>query len=192
MTVAPNLTIPRLCKRAMAYALRRRPALAVVVVTMLAGVGLNVLTPWPMKFLIDYVLRGKPMPPLAHRIVAALPGASTPSALIGWTVASTVLLFLLNWAIGLAAAFGNISLGQRMTYDLAGDLFAKLQELSLHFHARKSVGDNIRRVTGDCACASAIVKDALLPVFSSAISLVTMFGILWRIDSMLALLSLAV
>ncbi len=191
-TTNSTLTIARLCKRAMGYALRRRVALAVVLVTMLAGVGLNVLTPWPMKFLIDYVLRGKPMPPLAHRIVAALPGASTPSALIGWTVASTVLLFLLNWAIGLAAAFGNISLGQRMTYHLAGDLFAKLQQLSLHFHARKSVGDNLRRVTADCACASVIVKDALLPLGSALVSLITMFCILWRVDATLALFSLAV
>ena len=41
------------------------------------------------------------------------------------------------------------------------DLFSKLQQLSLHFHARKSVGDNIRRVTGDCGCAAVIVKELI-------------------------------
>ena len=72
----------------------------------------------------------------------------------------------MSWLAGLAATYSNISLGQRMTYDLAGDLFNRLQQLSLHFHARKSVGDSIRRVTGDCGCAAIIVKDALLPAWS--------------------------
>ncbi|MBI3853893.1 MAG: ABC transporter ATP-binding protein [Verrucomicrobia bacterium] len=176
----------------MGYALRRWTPLVAVIGSLLLKVGLDVLKPWPMVFLIDYVLQGKVMPPGLAGFVESLPGAATPFNLIGWSVAATVLIFLLSWAVGLATAYGNISLGQRMTYDLAGDLFAKLQQLSLHFHARKSVGDNIRRVTSDCACASIIVKDALLPVASSIVSLAAMFWILWHIDATLALLSLAV
>jgi ATP-binding cassette subfamily B protein/subfamily B ATP-binding cassette protein MsbA len=54
------------------------------------------------------------------------------------------------------------------------------------------VGDNIRRVTADCTCVSVIVKDALLPVISSLVSLATMFFIMWRIDAVLTLLAIAV
>ena len=157
------LSLPRLCGWAMGYAVRRGWPLLGVSGSVLLRVALDVLKPWPMVFLIDYVLRGQPLPPLAARLVATLPGAVTPSNLVAWSVAATVLMFLLSWLAGLAATYSNISLGQRMTYDLAGDLFNKLQQLSLHFHARKSVGDNIRRVTGDCGCAAIIVKDALLP-----------------------------
>ena len=176
----------------MGYAFRRPLPLVMVVASLLLKVALDVLKPWPMVFLIDYVLGRKAMPLALANFVQGIPGRHDPLALASWTVAATLFIFLGSWGTGLAATYGNINLGQRMTYDLAGDLFAKLQQLSLHFHARKSVGDNIRRVTGDCACASMIVKDALLPVFSSVIGLVTMFGILWRIDSTLALLSLAV
>src|SRR6185369_6489768 len=102
------------------------------------------------------------------------------------------LLFLLSWAVGLSNAYANISLGQRMTYDLASDLFARLQQLSLRFHTSKSVGDNIRRVTADCTCVSTILKDALLPALSSLVSLLAMFTIMWRIDSSLTLLALVV
>jgi len=188
----PFLSLPRLCGWAMGYALRRGWPLLAVSGSLLLRVALDVMKPWPMVFLIDYVLRGRTMPPLVARLAEALPGAATPSNLIGWSVAGTVLVFLLNWLAAVAASYGNISLGQRMTYDLAGDLFSKLQQLSLHFHARKSVGDSIRRVTGDCGCAAIIVKDALLPAVSSVISLVLMFGILWRIDAKLTLLALAV
>ncbi len=187
-----GLGLFRLCGWALRYALRRRVPLFAVVLAMLLKAGLDVLKPWPMVFLIDYVLRGKPMSGPLARWIDALPGPTTPTSLIGWSVAATVLIFLLSWAVGLATAYANISLGQRMIYDLAADLFAKLQQLSLHFHLRRAVGDIVRRVTADCACVSIIVKDALLPVLGSLVTLGAMFSIMWRIDPVLTLLALAV
>src|ERR1041385_3643110 len=186
------LTLPGLCLWAWSYAMRRPMALAAVVTTLLLKVGLDVMKPWPVIFLIEYVLRKTPMPPLVLRIVNMLPGEHTPTALAGWSIAANIILFVLSWLMGVIATYGNIHLGQRMTYDLAGDLFVKLQQLSLNFHARKSVGDNLRRVTTDCACVSVIVKDALLPVCSSVISLLVMFGILWPLNHRLTLLALLV
>jgi ATP-binding cassette subfamily B protein/subfamily B ATP-binding cassette protein MsbA len=176
----------------MGYALRRTPALATVVLTLLAKVALDVLKPWPMLFLVDYVLQTKVMPAGVAHLVEALPGPHSPDALIAWSVGATVLLFLLGWAVGLAQTCAGISLGQRMVYDLAADVFARLQQLSLRFHARRSVGDNIRRVTGDCACVATILRDALLPAASSLLSLAVMFTILWRLSPALSLLALAV
>ena len=184
----------RLCGWAMGYALRRWTSLTSVVGSQLVKIALDLLKPWPMVLLVDYLaamLGGKKLSPLFGNVLATL-GVSTADGVIAWCVLATILIFLFSWLAGVVTTYANISLGQRMTYDLAGDLFGKLQQLSLHFHARKSVGDNIRRVTGDCTCASVIVKDALLPIFSSAVSLVAMFAILWRIDTALALLSLAV
>lgn len=181
-----------LCRWSLSYALHRWVPLAAVLVTMLLKVGLDVLKPWPMVFLVDHVLQTKAMPAWMARVVDLLPGEHTQFNLIGWSVAATVGIFLLSWAVGLVNAYANISLGQRMIYDLASDLFAKLQLLSLRFHASKSVGDNIRRVTTDCACVSTIVKDALLPVISAVVTVVAMFNILWHIDATLALLALAV
>lgn len=180
-----------LCAWCLSYALRRWRPLLTVLSTMLLKVALDVLKPWPMIFLVDYVLQTKAMPAWVSRLVEALPGAHGPPELIAWCVAATALIFLFGWAIGLANACASISLGQRIVYDLAADLFAKLQQLSLRFHSSQSVGDNIRRVTADCACVSTIVKDAMLPVLASVVSLAVMFGILWRIDATLALLSLA-
>ena len=189
---SPNASLPRLCRWVFGYAVRRRGPLVVVTVTLLLKVGLDVLKPWPMLFLVDFVLQAKPMPAWVRDWIGLLPGASTQASLIGWSVAATVLIFLLSWGLGLAGAYSSISLGQRMVYDLAADLFARLQRMSLRFHARRSVGDNIRRVTADCACVSVILKDALLPVAAALVGLMVMFAILWRIDATLTLLSLAV
>jgi ATP-binding cassette, subfamily B, bacterial len=189
---APDLSLKRLCRWVLSYATRRRLPLLAVMLTMLLQVGLALLRPWPMKVLLDYVLGSEPMPERLRHFIERLPGAHTPMSLIGWSVSATVLIFLLGWAVGLANEYAGISLGQRMTYDLAADLFTRLQQLSLRFHTSKSVGDNIRRVTADCACISTILKDALLPVLSSAVTLVLTFGVMWTNNIPLTLLSLAV
>lgn len=181
-----------LCLWAFGYAFRRWLPLLAVIGSMLLKVGLDVLKPWPMIFLVDYVLGKKIMPPTVANFIEALPGSSSAGNLIAWSVLATVLIFLTSWAVGLAHAYANISLGQRMIYDLAADLFARLQQLSLRFHSSRSVGDNIRRVTADCSSVSTIVKDALLPILASVVSIVAMFSILWQIDKTLTLLALAV
>jgi ATP-binding cassette, subfamily B, bacterial len=166
--------------------------MAVVVGGMLLKILFDLLKPWPFAFLVDYVLRRQPMPSEIAALVEWLPGQSTTSNLIGWTVAATLLLFLFSWCAGLVTTLGNITLAQRTTYELAADVFAKLQQLSLHFHARNSVGDNMRRVTGDCAGIATLVGDALLPLVGAAASLAGIFCILWQIHWPLATLSLAV
>jgi ABC-type multidrug transport system fused ATPase/permease subunit len=188
----PDLSLGRLCRWVLRYALRRRLALLAVMGVILVQAGLAVIKPWPMKFLLDYVLDTKPMPSWVRHLVDLLPGAHDSWSLVGWSVGATVLIFLLSWAVGLANSYAGISLGQRMTYDLAADLFARLQQLSLRFHTSKSVGDNIRRVTSDCTCISVILKDALLPVLSAAVTLILMFGVMVSINVWLTLVAVAV
>src|SRR5262245_8069082 len=159
---------------------------------MVVKVLFDALKPWPMKFLVDYVLKAEPMPEATADAVAFLPGSTTPENLILWCVAASVLLFLLAKLLHLLTACASIAFGQRMVYDLATDLFGHLQRMSLRFHSRHSVGDSIRRVTSDCGCVAVIVRDALLPVVSAVITLVVMFVVLWHLDTELALLALVV
>ncbi len=176
----------------MGYAVRRWPALVGVAACMLVKIGFDVLKPWPLKFLVDHVLREQPMTPAVADAVAILPGSTTPENLITWCVTATVVLFVLTKLFLLLSACANLAFGQRMVYDLASDLFGHLQRLSLRFHSRNSVGDSIRRVTSDCGCVATIVRDALLPVVSAIVTLAVMFVIMLQLDPALALMSLLV
>jgi ATP-binding cassette subfamily B protein/subfamily B ATP-binding cassette protein MsbA len=187
-----DTSILRLCTWVARYALRRWVGLGAVAATILLKIGLDVLKPWPMKVLVDHALGGQPLPAAMTPLIAVLPGAETREGLVTWTVASTVVLFLAGWLLGVATSYANIGFGLRMVYDLASDLFSHLQRLSLRFHSRKSIGDSIRRVTTDCGCVSVIVKDGLLPLATSVVSLLVMFGVMWRLEPRLTLLSLAV
>lgn len=188
----PSPTLLQLCRWVLSYAARRTLPLATVAVTLLVKIGLDVMKPWPMLVLVDYALGGKTMPAWLTHFTQSLPGGGSTQGLIGWSILATVVIFLLGWTAGLANAYANITLGQRMTYDLAGDLFGKLQQLSLHFHQRRAIGDTIRRVTSDCTCVATIFRDALLPIVSSIVTLAVMFVIMWRLSPWLTLLALLV
>jgi len=177
---------------ALRYARRQWPALLAVLGVTVVKIGLDVLKPWPMKLLVDNVLKGEPLSPAVAGTVELLPGTGTREGLLTWCVAATVALFVLSWSVGLAATCAGITFGQRMVYDLASDLFAHLQRLSLRYHSRKPVGDSMRRVTSDCGCVSVIVKDALLPVLTAVLSLAVMFAIMLRLDAALTVLALGV
>jgi ATP-binding cassette subfamily B protein/subfamily B ATP-binding cassette protein MsbA len=181
-----------LCLWALRHAARRRLALSAVLSTMLVTIGLDLLKPWPMKILVDHVLQGDPLPDSLATAAGWLLGPFQPEDLIGWCVAATVVLFLATWLCRLCLSLLSINLGQRLVYDLAGELLGHLHRLSLRFHSRHSVGDSMRRVTGDCGCVATIVKDALLPVLTSVVSLCVMFAIMWQLDASLTLLSLLV
>jgi ATP-binding cassette subfamily B protein/subfamily B ATP-binding cassette protein MsbA len=185
-------TLSQLCRWVLGYATRRSWPLAVVAITLGIKIGLDLLKPWPMFVLVDYVLGGKVMPAWLQRAINFLPGAGSTQGMIGWTILATVGIFLLGWAAGLANAYANITLGQRMTYDLAADLLSRLQQLSLSFHQRRAVGDTIRRVTSDCTCVATIFRDVLIPIVSSLITLAVMFGILWRLSPWLTILAMLV
>ena len=189
----PNRTgVTRMCIRLLRYAVRRWAGLITVLAIMLLKTGMDVLKPLPMKILVDNVLNQQPLQGVSSRFIELLPGAAVREGLLIWSVAATVLLFFFGWALGLASSYANIGFGQRMIYDLAEDLYRHLQRLSLGFHNRKSVGDLIRRVTSDTSSVSTIVNGALLPVAASVFSLVSMFIIMWQMDSSLTLLALLV
>src|SRR5882762_9222506 len=90
-----NPSLTSLCLWAMSYAVRRWAPLIAVVASMLLKIGLDLLKPWPMAVLIDYVLQQKTMPAPLQNFVQMLPGGASPTALIGWTVGATVAIFLL-------------------------------------------------------------------------------------------------
>ena len=188
----PDTHMLRLVRWLSGYALRRWPALIAVLGTMVARSIVEVLRPWPMLVLVDHILYGRPMPPVVARVVDWFPVLHTRDSLLRWTILSTIILFLLTWILTVIGAYANVLFSQRMVYDLAADLFSHLQRLSLGFHSRRHVGDTIRRVTTDCTCVSAIVKDAILPLISSLLTLVIMFVIMWRMDWHLTLLAMGV
>ncbi|HSV16459.1 MAG TPA: ABC transporter transmembrane domain-containing protein, partial [Tepidisphaeraceae bacterium] len=176
--------------RLLRYALPYWRGWSVIVGTMLAGVGMNVLKPWPTALLVDNVLGNKPIAPNVTRALAWLPASAGREGLLLWVTIGTVIIFLIGWVVGTINGWVMLGIGQRMTYDVGADLFLHLQKLSLLFHSRRSVADSINRVNGDTYCVQTLITGVIMPFVQSVVTLLAMFGIMWRLDHRLTLLSL--
>jgi ATP-binding cassette, subfamily B, bacterial len=142
------------------YIARQRARFLLITLMTILASALAVVQPWPMKVVVDYVLQQVPMPGWLKSFCSAFPIASTRSGLVGVAALSGLLLFGLSSAIETALTWAWTMAGRRMVYDLAEDLFARLQRRSVLFHTRAAVGDSMSRITGDSWCVYQL-SDAL-------------------------------
>jgi ATP-binding cassette, subfamily B, bacterial len=173
------------------YALPHWRGVVIVLFVMALGIALDVLRPWPMKLLVDNVLGQQPLPAEIEGLLEALPGPGGREGLLLWVCVSTVVFFLGGTFLGLANGFTSVDFNRRMTYDLAADLFFRLQRLSLLFHSRRSVSDTITRVNKDPNCVQTLFG-LLVGLLHAVIKLVTIFTIMWHLEPTLTLFSLGV
>lgn len=175
--------------RLMRYAKPHWRSIVLLSLTMVLDIGLDVARPWPLKLVIDNVLGHQRTP---HALTSVLPGSGTPHGLLLWAASGTVLVFVLGTASSTFYNYFSLRIGQRMVWDLASDLFAHLQKLSLLFHSRRQLGDTLQRVTGDSYCISTLVTDALIPAVQALLMLAVMFVIMWQLEPTLTLVALGV
>ena len=174
------------------YAGRQRRSFLIISILTVAASLLAAAQPWPLAIVVDQVLQKLPRPAAMEAIFQWLGLHPTPSGLLLIAVLGALAIFMLNSALDMALTTAWTLAGRRMVYQLAEDLFARLQRRSLLYHSRNPVGDVMSRITGDCWCVNQMV-DALL--FSPAHALLTtaiMVFLMAKIDPSLAFLALAV
>jgi len=142
-----------------------------------------------MKLLVDHALLGVPLPPTLDWLLSDDGEPPSGRALIVLCVVSLAVLHGLTSVLGVVQAGLNATVGQRLTYDLASDVFAHLQRLSLRSHSRMSIGDLMRRVTADCGAIATILRDALLPAIAAIAMLAFAFAMMLTLSVPLAILA---
>jgi ATP-binding cassette, subfamily B, bacterial len=156
------------------------------------GSAFALLQPWPMKILVDHVL-GSELPSRAvSQVLGVLPGADAPGGLLVWVVVGGLLIFAVNSTIEVVLTFAWIRVGQQMAYDLAQDLFARLQRRSLLFHARTPVGDSMSRVTTDSWCVYTLASSLLVTPLRAVLMLAFTAAVMFSMEPSLTLLALSV
>ena len=170
------------------YAGRQRRSFLLIVGLTVAAAALAASQPWPMKLAVDHVLGRLPLPAAAGGIFRGIGLEPTPLVLLAVAALGGLLLFALNSVVETFLVKRWTVAGRRMVYDLAEELFARLQRRSLLFHARHPVGDAMSRVTEDSWCIYRAL-DALC--FAPAQALLTMglmIFLMSRLDGMLTLI----
>jgi ATP-binding cassette subfamily B protein/subfamily B ATP-binding cassette protein MsbA len=174
--------------RLLAYAPRHARGLSIVITLLLVGVGMEVLRPWPLKVIVDHVLKGRALPE-GWEWLAGLPGAGSAEGLLAWLAGGTVVLFVGAQVVAVVVLHLRSGVGGRMANDLGADVLDRVQRIPPGA-ARGASGDLVKRVTADTLCVKELVMSVVLPLGTSLVTLGVMLVVMWRLDRGLALLAL--
>jgi ABC-type multidrug transport system fused ATPase/permease subunit len=178
--------LSRAMKHLAPYVLPRWRMFAAALAALLAGAGFELLKPWPLKFVFDWLLTDRVALPAWFN-----PPAGDPRS---WLVAAVCLAILTLAALsGLAAYFREYHLkrlGEEVAFDLRRAVFAHLQNLSLAFHDARRSGDVLSRISGDAASVRDLASYSMLEIATAVVTIVGMLGVMIAMDWHLAIIGL--
>lgn len=163
--------------------------LAGVLLLGLLATPIALLSPLPLKIAVDTALGPHPLP---SALAYWWPGA-TNSKSAALTVA--VALLLLVTLVNLGQRFGQWLLqeytGTNIVLSFRGTLFEHVQRLSLAYHDAAGMSDATYRVQYDAPAIQGLVLWGVIPLATSALTMVCMIYVIMQISVKLALVALA-
>jgi ATP-binding cassette, subfamily B, multidrug efflux pump len=165
---------PNLTRRLLRFVRPYRLSLFLALILMLLSSGASVAGPYLVKVALDSGLGAGSLPTLRNAVILYL------------------FLALIQWG----ATYGRVNLmvrvGQSIIYDLRARLFEHLQQLSLSFYSRYSVGRVITRVMNDVGVLREFLTWAVLAIARDLFVLVGIVIAMLSMDVRLSLLTFAV
>ena len=146
---------------------------------MLAEVAFRLLEPWPMKVVLDAVVR---------------PNAAQHPGVVRLLLLAAVATAVLAAMRALASYVATVALslaGSRTMTRVRAQVFAHLLSLSARFHGTARTGDLVNRLTGDVGRLQDVAVTAVVPLVSNVLTLVGMAVVMLVLDPLLALIVLA-
>jgi ATP-binding cassette subfamily B protein/subfamily B ATP-binding cassette protein MsbA len=167
------------------YARRQARVLAGIFVVSLLSAVFAAALPWPLKLLVDDALGGSAAT-MGDGWLSGLDAAT----LVGVAAAAAFVLYLVGSALDLAITWAWGAAGQRMVFDLARDLFDRLQRLSLLFHSRNAVGDSLNRIMNDTYCVYTITDVLFITPIHRLFTVAIVAVVAWQLDPVLTMVLL--
>jgi ABC-type multidrug transport system fused ATPase/permease subunit len=176
----------RLLARALGYFRPDAGRIGLSMGLLMAGIGINLLKPWPLAVLVDSVLGSKPFP------------VWLPSQLREWgqpaqitaIIAVSLALHLTHSAVCAGHVYLTIGVGLRGLRRVRDDVFGWLQRLSLRYHHGTEAGDVIFRAGTDTVAFQTLFQQGLLIVVSAAGTLLFMAIMMARLNLYLTAVAL--
>ncbi len=157
----------------------------------LLAIPFKLLTPIPLKIVVDNVLGDYPVPDI---LVTLLPDKTltSPTELLIIAACLLVLITSLLYLQVLAVWIMQTYTGQKLVVMFRAKLFRHVQKLSLTFHDRKGMADSIYRIQYDAPAIQWVALDGVIHLISSCIMVIGMIIVIAMLDFSLALIALVV
>jgi ATP-binding cassette subfamily B protein len=151
----------------------------------------NVLEPWPLKIVLDNVLKSRPIHGWLNPLILATFG-DDKLTLLKFAAFATLAIAVLGAACSYIEKYFTTSVGQWVMHDLRRTLYSHIQRLSLAYHDQKQTGDLISRVTSDIDAIQSFIASGLLGGVINTLTLLGMIGVMFYIDWRFTLIALSV
>jgi ATP-binding cassette subfamily B protein len=173
------------------YARPARASMAAGMLLLVVSALLELLQPWPIKWLVDVVLGGAPAPAWFLQFWPDF-GRLDTAACLAVVCAAIVLLAVAHRVTLTASQFLLIRAGGRIVQELRCHACDHLHRLSLRYHDQRKVGDSLYRIAYDTQAAQSLMNGALAPAASGIFLLAGVLIVMLRIDPLLTLIATAI
>jgi ABC-type multidrug transport system fused ATPase/permease subunit len=116
------------------------PALAVGLIAVVGEGIANLLEPWPLKIVLDGVLRSRPIHGWLNRLIQSTVGEDKV-AVLKFACVAVIGIAALDAVSSYTEKYFTTSVAQWVTHDLRRILYSHIQRLSLAYHDQKRSGD---------------------------------------------------
>jgi subfamily B ATP-binding cassette protein MsbA len=161
--------------------------LAVAFVAMLAQSAADLLEPWPLKVVFDYVLGSKRMP---HWLAAWMPDDAL--AVLNVAAAAVIAIAIIGAISSYTEKYLSTTVAKRVGYELRHLLYHHVQRLSLSFYEQRRTGDMVVRLTSDIDATEDLISSAALGIALNLLTLAGMMAVMFYLDWRFSLIGLSV
>lgn len=153
---------------------------------LLTAAALELLQPWPVKWLMDYVFTRHAAPAWLAALWPAFRTHNASGSIMGICVAILALALVYRLTHTLSQLL-LIRAGARLASELRCHVSDHLHRLSLSYHDRVKVGDSLYRAAYDTQAAQSLLSGAVVPIVTGVLILVGILGVMLRMDAVLTL-----
>jgi len=150
----------------------------------------DLLEPWPLKMVFDYVFGSKRMPAWLAGVVGWI--GTDKFSILNFAVLAVLLIAIFGALSSYFEKYLTTSVGQWVMHDLRRVLYSHIQKLSLSFHDQKRTGDLISRVTSDIDAVQSLISSVLLGMLVNVLTLVGMVAVMFYLNWEFTLIALMV
>jgi ATP-binding cassette subfamily B protein len=171
-----------------------RPALwptAWGIILLVGAALLELVQPWPIKWLVDYIVGSQRAPEWFLRVWPAFGQEETSRSLAAVCLA-ILLLAVLHRGTTTFSQLLLIGAGGRLVRQLRCAVCDHLHRLSLKYHDRSKVGDSLYRVAYDTQAAQSLLTGAVAPAAGGAFILVGILIVMLQMDVLLTVIALSI
>jgi ABC-type multidrug transport system fused ATPase/permease subunit len=162
-----------------------------ILTAMLIETAMSLLTPWPLKIIIDNVVGHHPLPGSLKWMDDFFPAESKFQLA---TICAFVFVGIA--AIGSIAGYienyYNESVAQYVANDLRKKMYHHLQRLSLAYYDSHQTGKLLSTITADVSTIQDFASSTLLNILVDSLTIVGMLGLMFYLNSGFTLVALGV